>query len=220
MKGYSIITNFGCKTSCPYCIWKNHALNGYSIKSFDFLKSVKQFIKSKKMNKFSVSGGGDPLNDFEYHLDFWKLLIDSNKQFDIHTSYIEFDNFQHKLFGNSINRIIFHTTTDKLSSQFWDIFRFSLLYKIRVNFVVTSELNIYIAEKFEKFASNHNIQVSYREHISINEFDPLKLSSTQTFISDFCKNVNNRYVNGKYVYQNDYNIYLMPDGNVYNKFLF
>lgn len=229
IKGYSIITDFGCKNTCKYCIWKHNKIrnNRYPL----FLNSIENFIKSIPDNipKFSISGGGDPLNNFEKNKEFWNLIykccIKYNKKLDIHTSYIDYDLFNHSFFKNILNKLIFHGNVQldlnkiflyKQSYKLIDILDFNKLYDLRIVYVLDNTINNFESiTRFEKFAYNNDIQIAYRELVNLTNDNNLNISSD---INEYCLNINERYNKGRYVNQNDYNLYLMPDGKVYDKF--
>lgn len=209
MKGLSIITNFGCTTNCPYCIWKNHKLNNKTSDDL-IINKLNDFIST---NKISLSGGGDPLNEPEKHEKFWKNLINicqtKNTKIDIHTSYSNHIKIINKIFNKQlINRIVIHSSLDRFYKQIDKIGNF----KYRFNFVVTNELDISKLIKIEKILKDRHIQLAYRELVSdccVNQN-----------ISTFCKSISERYDLGRYVNQNDYNVYLMPNGQITDNFLF
>lgn len=58
----SIITNFGCHYSCPYCIVKNNGIDVPET-TVEGLTNLKQMIISHGCNIVSISGGGDPLHN-------------------------------------------------------------------------------------------------------------------------------------------------------------
>jgi len=213
MKGYSIITDFGCITNCSYCIWKKHKLNNKKYNKSSFINKISTFLDN--CNKVSISGGGDPLNNPDDNMDFWNTLIDhcsyKNIKIDIHTSYINHTDIINKIFENKslINRIVIHSSLNRFYKQFDNIEN----YKYRFNFVVTNELNIPELEKIENILKQNDIQLAYRELVS----DNYKIYPN---IDDFCKSVSFRYDLGRYVKQDDYNLYLMPNGQITDKFLF
>lgn len=229
IKGYSIITDFGCKNICKYCIWKHNKIRNN--KYPHFLNSIESFIKSipNNISKFSISGGGDPLNNFEKNKNFWNLIntlcIKYNKKIDIHTSYIDFFNFDHKYFKNILNKFIFHGNVQlNLKETFLyknvyklnDILKFKDYYDIRIVYVLDSNIDSFEAlHRFETFCYVNNIQIAYRELVNITKDERLNIKED---INSFCINVQERYNLGRYVNQNDYNLYLMPDGKVYDKF--
>ena len=78
-KYISVITNFGCHYTCPYCIVKNNNLNipKTTIKGLDslWLETVRN-----QCNWISLSGGGDPLWNYSEHKDCYDIYGDSTNE--------------------------------------------------------------------------------------------------------------------------------------------
>ena len=130
-KYLSIITNFGCHYSCPYCIVKENNLK-IPKTTIGGLDTVQIAFDSHNCNWVSLSGGGDPLFgiDNEYNKLWYKRLFFQfpNTPIELHTSYIRNDidlskfarvvyhirNFEDltriKRQGNQIIRVIFVVT--------------------------------------------------------------------------------------------------------------
>lgn len=199
-KGYSIITAFGCKTGCSYCIWKQ-AHSNEKLHGKNWLNSVKAFLKIAS-SKVSISGGGDPLNNWEKYQNFWNLVFNSGKLIDIHTSYTNWDFLPFE----KIHRMVFHSNFEE---NYKEILKYKNKVKLRVNFVIEPESNIEILKKAEK--NLQDIQLSYREYVGSKSVDKNILK--------FCKAVQDRKENGKWIQQADYNIYLFPDGSIRETYL-
>lgn len=58
---YSVITNFGCHWTCPYCIVKKTGLNVPVTDMQATLKTISRESEHHPMKFLSFSGGGDPL---------------------------------------------------------------------------------------------------------------------------------------------------------------
>ena len=77
----SIITNFGCRANCWYCIWKDHKLKNYGVsyKSTDWEKLEEFLCKYKDKGKISLSGGGDCLYKYDRKpgllTDWWNKFL-------------------------------------------------------------------------------------------------------------------------------------------------
>lgn len=91
-KYISIITNFGCHYTCPYCIVKNNNLD-IPRTTINGLDSLWLEIVRNQCNWVSLSGGGDPLWHYSDHKDWydihgdgtnkkckWKNLIDKEAE--------------------------------------------------------------------------------------------------------------------------------------------
>lgn len=220
-KGLSLITNFGCKTNCEYCIWKDHIFNSINQNIFTCLYVLNNEIKKEKIEKFSISGGGDPFNNVSSNIQFWneinKICKENNVKVDIHSSYLNFkkdfikyNNIYQELKSNT-NRIVLHLSVERYDEN--KIFDISREFKLRINFVVTNKLSLTFLNKVEEYSKKLNIQLAYRE-LMFNE----SIKPTEE-LSEFCKSIHKRYKNGRYVYQNDYNRYIMPNGKLYENFL-
>lgn len=90
-KYLSIITNFGCHYSCPYCIVKNNHID-VPVTTLNGLKNLRQTIIGNGYNIVSVSGGGDPLHNYLEHIDWYEKLFEiletMGVPLEMHTSYI------------------------------------------------------------------------------------------------------------------------------------
>lgn len=249
--GFSIITDFGCKRNCPYCIWKTVGKNSQNIDIKEFCDKIENKISSLKKKKFSISGGGDPLNrtsqNFEIYSYFWMNIVSLCKKYkkkiDIHTSYIEdsdsrwidgynmpsrqethyFDSIFYEI-APYLNRMVFHCSPSRFTLKEKETLKkYSELnkFKIRINFVISNEMSHWSEQQYldfyksvEDFCKQTGIQLAYRELITdSNELKPFKS------LLDFCKGLDKRYENGRFVKQNDYNQYLFPNGVKKTKFL-
>lgn len=90
-KYLSIITNFGCHGKCPYCIVRE---NGIKVPktTLDGLDNLIKFLKATGRNIISISGGGDPLYEYEKHVDWYrklfKIVNPLGVPVEMHTSYM------------------------------------------------------------------------------------------------------------------------------------
>ncbi len=87
-KYMSVITNFGCHYSCPYCIVKNNNLQ-IPKSTIDGLNSLEEEIKKNQCNWVSISGGGDPLWNLENNVEWYRKFFDitlHKVQIELHTS--------------------------------------------------------------------------------------------------------------------------------------
>lgn len=58
---YSVITNFGCHWTCPYCIVRKTGLNVPVTDMQATLRTISRESERHPMRFLSFSGGGDPL---------------------------------------------------------------------------------------------------------------------------------------------------------------
>lgn len=70
----SIITNFGCHYKCPYCIVKENNLH-IPRTTLAGLDNLEEALKENDCNIVSISGGGDPLHEYEKHVDWYRKLF-------------------------------------------------------------------------------------------------------------------------------------------------
>lgn len=91
-KYLSIITNFGCHYNCPYCIVKNNNLH-IPKTTLHGLSMARKAFDAHGCNILSLSGGGDPLYQFNLHEDWYTRLFREFSDVDIemHTSYLPDD---------------------------------------------------------------------------------------------------------------------------------
>ena len=94
-KYLSIISNFGCHYSCPYCIVKNNNLRipKSTISGLDRLQTE---IENNHCNWVSISGGGDPLWEYSRHMDIIRKT--GNIKTELHTSMINVSEAPYALF--------------------------------------------------------------------------------------------------------------------------
>ena len=88
-KALSIITNFGCHFQCPECIVRNNHIDVPKTT----LEGLNGLITAYKVNGCShitISGGGDPLFQYEKHVDWYRKLFKIARAIDLemHTSYL------------------------------------------------------------------------------------------------------------------------------------
>ena len=104
-KYLSIITNFGCHYTCPYCIVKENNLH-IPKTTINGLNNVGKFVKEYNCNWISISGGGDPLYNFNQNKDWYDKLFYLNQgqnKMELHTSYILNDNIY-----IMFDRVVYH----------------------------------------------------------------------------------------------------------------
>lgn len=113
MKYMSVITNFGCHYKCPYCIVKENNLH-IPKTTLAGLDSLREALKTNRCNIISISGGGDPLHEYDKHIEWYR------KFFGITQSYwVNFDDRKQSI------PVEMHTSymTDETSFPFYDCYR-------------------------------------------------------------------------------------------------
>lgn len=141
-KYISVITNFGCHYTCPYCIVKNNNLNipKTTIKGLDslWLETVRN-----QCNWISLSGGGDPLWNYSEHKDWYDKFFEITEDLNIelHTSLPNVSGVPY----NAFDRVVYHLHS---LEQLYSIKRQNCAI-IRVVFVLVYTLTTRILESFE-----------------------------------------------------------------------
>lgn len=74
MKYMSVITNFGCHYKCPYCIVKENNLH-IPKTTLAGLDSLREALKTNRCNIISISGGGDPLHEYDKHIEWYRKFF-------------------------------------------------------------------------------------------------------------------------------------------------
>jgi len=199
----SIITNFGCDEGCLYCVWKKHLLENVktTVESTDWTK-LESLLRGEK--RISVSGGGDPLFQLDKNIDWWnRLFAITDAQgidVDLHTAKIAPVEFADK-FAKYVWHITDLSAVDKLSLMA------SYSVPLRMAIVASPEITKaeYLALALLAFLRGASLSV---RQLVVDQ-KPVEIEA------DFLKTEKG----WKYIQQNDYNTYFMPDNNVYDVFL-
>lgn len=204
-KYLSIITNFGCHYKCPYCVVKT---NGICVPSttIEGLDTLKAAVEHEKANIISVSGGGDPLHQYNKHRAYYKKLFElcdeMNVPLEMHTSYLNVRRFPYE----KCYRVVYHLRDMN------DILKIKRHgnEKVRIAFVVTEDFTgekIYtITNKFN--STNQVDELTFRQMIDKNY-------RVTTYCQDILRQGHKKA--WYYVEQNDYNPYYV-NGTIYYQF--
>lgn len=169
----SIITNFGCHYSCPYCVVKNCGIDVPKT-TVEGLHGLEEAIRKYDCNWVSISGGGDPFYKLEEHSDWWNELFDItfNSDLDVklelHTSYLSDDYVDED--GVSVfwpfNRVVYHC---RKPSDLFQIKRFGGQI-VRAVFVVTEDFTEEMIDEIAAIAKHHPYidELSFRQMIDSN----------------------------------------------------
>lgn len=168
----SILTNFGCHWSCPYCVYRENKINIplTTRENFDF-KALEEEMKNMDGDEISISGGGDPLYNWKNNMWFYNeiqsLAGTYNKKIELHTSYIDY-NFDYSDF----DRVVFHLQSptqirliDMGRHRLW------LSSNVRVVFVIQEHYSKGIINNIIKEVENNEDVtelVSFRQLIKID----------------------------------------------------
>lgn len=219
-KYLSIITNFGCHYSCPYCIVKNNNINvpKTTIEGLDNL--LYEFHKHDR-NILSISGGGDPLFHYEEHIDWYRKLFNLCRNYTtIKSNGMGFkDGIGSIGYSNRYMSIPIemHTSylTDQSTFPFYDCYR--VVYHchkyddmahvkrtgdeiIRVVFVITDDMTLEDLMRISMYVKNSNDidELSFRQRVDKNYI-------TNYHLHDYLKH--GHKLLWWYIEQNDYNVY-------------
>ena len=200
----SIITNFGCRANCWYCIWKGHELENVN-KPTDWNKLESFLSDNKNKGKVSISGGGDCLYKYDQHVGWWiklfKITSSLNMFVDVHTR----EKFTHQSFWKKhINRCVF--SSDKLQKDKEYLMYLSKLTKIRITHLVTSETTLDMIEEYLKFQKVIDCQFTIKQLIGYSD-------------NGMYQKIRQTYPDIYHLDEGDYNIYYMPDNSIRNSFL-
>lgn len=207
--GISIITSFGCPFDCWFCIMKPHSLYNYK-GNFDYNK-LEEFLKEHKdTNEISISGGGDPLNEFDKHKDFYyDFLFPMQKKYnlcgiDVHTRIPLYDDE----FWKKINRCVFSinfTNGNIVNEKF--IRYVSKITKVRLFYCVVPETNVEDVRNLFELSNELNCQITIKQlkgHNDSGKFEEIGKEFPEIFK----------------VYAKDYLIYYMPNNTITDTFMF
>lgn len=195
-KFLSVITNFGCHYTCPYCIVKNNNLKipKTTLAGLDCLANA---IENNRCNCVSFSGGGDPLFNWREHTDWWDkalaICFRYNCWTELHTSYFN----EYPYFCSAFNRIVFHCRS---ISDLYKIYHRDRHQYNRAVFVVTSDMTEEDVTAIADYVENSDDidELSFRQLVDDHY-------ETKYYLHDFLKAGHKK--RWYYIEQNDYNVY-------------
>lgn len=201
----SIITNFGCHYKCPYCIVKENNLQ-IPVTAISGLDKLEETLREAKCNIISVSGGGDPLHNYEQHIEWYRRLFkitryDSERKLwrvepipiELHTSYMT-DESSFPFYD--CKRVVYHANTYKQLDQI----RRTGREIVRVVYVVTEDFSLEDIMKIALYVqkSDQIDELSFRQLVDNNY-------QAQNYLCDYLKLGHRKLWH--YIEQNDYNLY-------------
>jgi len=200
----SIITNFGCRANCWYCIWKGHELQ-YANEPTDWDKLRQFLIDNQHKGKVSVSGGGDCLFRYDKYVGWWIKLFEIAKELnmlvDVHTR----EKFTHQSFWKKhINRCVF--SSDRLEDDQEYLEYLSQLTKVRITHLVTSDTTFEMIDNYLDFQERTGCQFTIKELVGYDD-------------EGMYKKIREKYPNIYNLDTGDYNVYFMPDNSIRMNFL-
>ena len=198
-KYLSIITNFGCHYTCPYCIVKNNYIDVPKT-TVGGLDKLVESIKKYDCNWVSISGGGDPLHNLDKNTDwYYKLfeIIPDDVKLELHTSYISTDWWPDNWFSNSFDRIVYHCrTVDEL-------------YKIRKTKPEQIIRAVFVVDEHFTHELIDEIAAVVKDHPDIDELSFRQMVDRNYQVTHYCEGYlkAGHQKDWWYIEQNDYNIY-------------
>lgn len=205
-KYLSIITNFGCHYTCPYCIVKKNNIEVPET-TMDGLDNLGKTLNDNNITIVSLSGGGDPLYKYDEHKKWYAKLLDilfRNKiPLEMHTSYLP-DTTKFPFY--SCKRVVYHLhSVDDLS-----LVRRTGKEIVRVVFVVTENFTIEDVMKIAAFVdqSPEIDELSFRQMVDHN-------FEEKHYLEEYLKLGHQKL--WWYIEQNDYNLYY-AENKTYNSY--
>ena len=196
MSCMSIITNFGCHYKCPYCIVKKNNLR-IPETTLSGLEELKEALAAYNCDTISISGGGDPLYEYENHRDWYQELFNiaaqTNSSVEMHTSYMTDETtFPFQL----CHRVVYHAN---LPVELLHIRRRENEI-VRVVFVVTKEYTVKDIMDIALFVQNSKEidELSFRQLVN-DKYEP------QHYLEDYLRLGHKKL--WWYIEQDDYNFY-------------
>jgi len=158
----------------------------------------------KYLGKVSISGGGDPLYNYDENIDWWNRLFKITKSLnmlvDVHSRtgfYI--DNFWHR-----INRCVVSSDNPQYDYNYFEYLARHV--RLRITHVVTKQTTDEKIDKYLKIQEDLFCQFSIKQLVGYDDggrYEEIKIKYPQIPAID----------------KGDYNIYYMPDNNITYNFL-
>lgn len=193
-KYISVITNFGCYYTCPYCIVKNNNLH-IPKSTVEGLDGLEEEIRKNNCNWVSISCGGDLLGDFEkkseWFAKFHLSAIKAHAHEELHTSFTSIPDIIY------FDRVVYHLHDFE---QLKEIRRNHDEEIVRVVFVVTENFTEDLINKIAVYCHNSD---------EIDELSFRQMVDDHYRETDYCKD----YLKAGhqklwwYIEQCDYNLY-------------
>ena len=199
----SIVTNFGCKTNCWYCIWKEHRLKNVCLDT-DWEKLEKFLTDNKHKGKVSVSGGGDCLYKYDEYKDWWNRLFEITDKLKMLVDVHSREKFYDDAFWSGINRAV--VSSDKLCDDLEYLEYLVGRTKVRVTHLVTADTTFQMIDEYLDFQKRHGTQFTIKKLVGYDD-------------NGMYERVRERYGFVFHLDPGDYNLYYMPDNSITDKFL-
>lgn len=215
-KYLSIITNFGCHYKCPYCIVKQNNLQ-IPKTTLEGLRELDKAYKECGCNIISISGGGDPLHNYDKHFDWYRELFKWSREY----------HSKHNLCYSNPVPIEMHTSymTNETSFPFYDCYRvvyhantiedLNKIHRtgkeiVRVVYVITKDFTLENIMDITNYVQNSE-QI---DELSFRQFVDDKYEA-KFYLHDYLKLGHKKL--WWYIEQNDYNLYYV-ENEIYTEY--
>ena len=199
----SIITNFGCRANCWYCIWKGHELQ-YTNQPTDWDKLYRFLTYHEGKGKVSISGGGDCLYKYDQYARWWKRLFELTTSLGMLVDVHSREKFRYNMFWKKINRCAF--SSDVLSEDIEYLKYLCQLTNVRITHLVTANTTFELIDSYLEFQIKSGCQLTIKElvgHSDDGMYQKIRAKYPEIYNLD----------------KGDYNIYYMPDNSIRSSFL-
>lgn len=203
----SILTNFGCHWGCRYCVYRENGINipHTDLGTFGW-EELEEQLKLHKGELVSVSGGGDPLYNYnenkrnqQWYAKLFQLLNRYDCRLELHTSFL-IEGFPY----DKCERVVFHLTMPT-QIELINNRLFKLPKLVRVVYVVQDYYNEGLINQISRFAQddkNSVNELSFRQMIGNN-------GETKYYCHDYLKEGHKNL--WYYIEQCNYNKYFVQD---------
>lgn len=203
----SILINFGCHFGCSYCVYRDNKINipFTHIDTFGW-NQLEEELKKHKGEEVSVSGGGDPLYNYDesnnraFYDKLFALLKKYNCKLELHTSI-----FDPRFPYDNCERVVFHfTMPNQIKMLYYRTSLVSLPSKVRVVYVVQEHYTKHLINEIVKevLACEEITELSFRQMIKAD-------GTTDYTLYDYLKEGHMK--DWYYIEQQDYNEYFVQD---------
>lgn len=204
----SILTNFGCHWGCRYCVYRENGINIKPTHFRDFgWNELEQELKKHKGELVSISGGGDPLYNYNnntnrikaFYDELFMLLEKYKCTLELHTSML-IEEFPYE----KCERVVFHLT---MPTQIGLINNrlFKLPKLVRAVYVVQDYYTKSLINQIVKYAKDEKNAIS---ELSFRQMIGSK-GETEYYCHEYLKNGHMK--DWYYIEQCDYNEYFVND---------
>ena len=213
---YSVITNFGCHWTCPYCIVRKTGLNVPVTDMQATLRTISRESERHPMRFLSFSGGGDPLfpmrePEASKRVAFYREAIrragDWLTETEMHTSYFQCGrNVAQVMQQVRFNRVVYHMRPTSLSDdvalalprKWFDG------QKVRVVYVVTPDFTPERIDRIAGLVADSNVvdELSFRQKVNPD-------NTIDHTCEEYLKAGHQK--RWWYIQQDDYNTYVVND---------